>query len=419
MNTQTLSTIHRSFAATTAALAALVLTSCATDTPTDTTTSSETVLSEDAQGACSDVFSRTVDDAEENILLINDLTASRTVTAMPDVLRDAIVAASLTDGTITVIAVDGEGVTPTIVAKNAALSTEGARDRPSVAELAGYMPDCVEQVLLPQTSAHAPGTDLHRAVSLGSELVTAGTTVYVASDFISTTGPFSFDEKLLALAPEDAASRITKAAPVDLQGAPTHVLGIGNTSTALLTANRIWLRDLASAVCVGWNGTGCENITIDPVNATTRDGLPDDPFPVFPAVAVTSAGNTCTLEVPASLAFGGDSDQLSDDADEVFAAAINLLLGNRDATASIIGHTASSNEYTADQLVDLGQRRADAVKALFAESGVDAARIDATGVGDTQPKVEDIDSATGLQIEEAAAMERRVDVIAEGAPCPA
>ena len=45
-------------------------------------------------------------------------------------------------------------------------------------------------------------------------------------------------------------------------------------------------------------------------------------------------------------------------------------------------------------------------------------RLTVTGVGDTQPKVEDLDPTTGQQIAHLAAQERRVDVIIKGAPCP-
>lgn len=401
-----------------AALLLLTLTACGTETAADATAAPTTALSEEARTACTEVFGRTVDSATEQLVVITDLTASGAESAMPDALRDAVTAASLADGTITVIAVDGEGAAPTIIAKNAALSTEGARDRPSVAELAGYMPACVEQVLLLQAVPQAPGTDLHRALALASELITPGTKVFLLSDFISNTGPFALDEQILALTPEEAAARVAAAAPVDLQGAALTVEGIGNTSTPLLTANREWLRALAVSLCSAWNATGCDSIAASPVNAASRTGLPDDPMPAFPAVAVTSSAGACTFEAPASLAFAGDSAELAADAQEVFAPAIDLLRANPAATAVIVGHTASSGAYTPGQLLILSEQRADAVATLFTDSGIDASRLTVTGVGDTQPKAEDLDPATGRQIEHVAAQERRVDVVIEGAACP-
>lgn len=168
MNTPTTTVARGRLAlAATAAIALLTLTACGSDT-TIPPEESVTILPEDAHAACADVFGRTIDDATERLVVIADFTASGAKQAMPDALREAVTAASLADGTITVIAVDGEGAAPTITATNAALSTEGARDRPSVKELAGYMPACVEQVLLAQAVPEAPGTDLHRALALAS-----------------------------------------------------------------------------------------------------------------------------------------------------------------------------------------------------------------------------------------------------------
>lgn len=418
MNTPTTTVARGRLAlAATAAIALLTLTACGSDT-TIPPEESVTILPEDAHAACADVFGRTIDDATERLVVIADFTASGAKQAMPDALREAVTAASLADGTITVIAVDGEGAAPTITATNAALSTEGARDRPSVKELAGYMPACVEQVLLAQAVPEAPGTDLHRALALASELITPDTKVFLLSDFVSTTGPFALDEQILALTPEDAAAHVATDAPVDLRGATLTIEGIGNTSTALLPANRGWLRELAVNLCETWNATGCTDITTNPVNATSRTGLPDDPMPAFPAVTVRSSQGACTFEAPESLTFAGDSADLADGAKEVFAPAIKLLSSNSSATASIVGHTASSSAYTPDQLLTLSKQRAEAVATIFTGSGINESRLTVTGVGDTQPKVEDLDPTTGQQIAHLAAQERRVDVIIKGAPCP-
>ncbi|MFT3942691.1 MAG: OmpA family protein [Ancrocorticia sp.] len=280
------------------------------------------------------------------------------------------------------------------------------------------MPACVEQVLQTQTVPEAPGTDLHHALALASEMITPDTKVFLLSDFVSTTGPFALDEQILALTPEDAAAHVAINAPVDLRGATLTVEGIGNTSTELLPVDRVWLRELAVDLCSAWNATGCTDITTNPVNATSRTGLPDDPMPAFPAVTVTSLQGACTFEVPESLTFAGDSADLADGAEEVFAPAIKLLSSNSSATTSIVGHTASSSAYTPGQLLTLSKQRAEAVATIFTGSGINESRLTVTGVGDTQPKVEDIDPATGQQISHLAAQERRVDVIIKGAPCP-
>lgn len=381
--------------------------------------STEATLTAQQRSACEAVFSRTVSaTAEPGITVVYDDTSSTAPRGLSAALAEAIEDGSKRDAALTLISVDGSGAAPRIIAKQVALSTEGDRDRPSVAQLASVMPTCVAGVLLPKTAPTTPGTDLHAALALASELSTPTSEVFVETDFVSTAGQFTLDASLLALPADVAAKRIAAAAPVDLQQAPLRVDGVGNTSTALSTANRAWLRALAEDLCEAWNATGCADIEVSPVSADRHSG-PDDPMPPFPAPVATEAGGSCTFEMPASITFDGDSADLGADAETVFAEAIALAKGHPDAMVEVVGHTASSPDYSAAQLVDLATRRAEAAAGLFQAAGVPAQRLRIRGVGDADPKVEDIDQATGLQIEDAAAVERRVDVRIEGAPCPA
>ncbi|WP_314096181.1 OmpA family protein [Microbacterium foliorum] len=395
------------------------LSACGVEAPVGVSSGIGT-LSDAAIAQCSAVFDRTIPDADTKITLIIDGTASTVGGPLPDGVSRALVDASIADGSVTVISVDGEGAAPTIVVEDAALSTPGERDRPSVAELAAVMPACVDEVLGARAIPTAPGTDLYRALALASESVDENTRVFVLTDFVSTTGAFMLDDAMVAQDVAATTSSIAAGAPLDLHGAALSIEGIGNTAVPLLTAHRIWLRDLAVGLCSAWNASGCDTISTDPVNATPRKGdLPDDLIPLFPTPQATSMGDDCLFEAPASLAFAGDSDRLAPDAPAVFADAITLLRQHSDATATIVGHTASSPDYTSEQLIDLANRRATAVASVFTGAGIRQDRIRWIGVGDTQPRIEDLDPGTGLQIEWAAALERRVDVIVVGAPCPA
>lgn len=378
-------------------------------------------LSEEAREACASIFNRTVESSPSHIALVVDSTASNTTSGLSTELADTITTASKEGGSITVIAVDGEGATPTMIVKNAALSDEGTRDRPSVDQIAAFMPACVEQTLLPQAVPTTPGTDLHRAMALASEVVTPETQVVLVSDMISTSGPFALTPTSLTWDATELASSTASTAPIDLGGVPLTIEGVGNTSTPLLTANRDWLRDLAVGLCSEWNATGCDDITTSPVNPTPGgEGLPEDPIPAFPEVTATASGTSCLYEAPANLTFAGESEILAEGAAELFSGVIDTLIGTPAATATIIGHTASSHEPSLRDPIELSTARGNAVATLLTSNGVAASQIVAVrGVGDTQPKIEDIDPATGLQIEAAAALERRVDVIVEGAPCQA
>lgn len=87
-----------------------------------------------------------------------------------------------------------------------------------------------------------------------------------------------------------------------------------------------------------------------------------------------------------------------DDVERVFT----LLSENPDLKLSIEGHTDSSGNSAENQA--LSQRRAEQVKALLVEKGIDESRLKAVGYGDTKPLV-DNDTA------EHKAKNRRVEAV--------
>jgi outer membrane protein OmpA-like peptidoglycan-associated protein len=416
--------IHRSV--TTPLVAALfvgvllALTGCSGN-PGDgggTTPAAATALSPDAVDACQEVFARTVPEAAERLVLVVDRTASAADMPLPTGLVDDLRELSLADGSLSIIAVDGAGAAPRIVAKHVAVSTPGQRDRPSVADLAEVIPACAEAVYGAQLMPAAPGTDLHRALALAGELAEPGTTLWLVSDMLGNTGPLTLDGDLLALEADDAARAAAQAAPLDLGGATLEVSGIGNSSTPMLGGHRTWLRDFTAGLCQAWGAQGCDALDLDPVNAERTDtGLPEDPMPPFPGVTSTVTPAGCLFEVPAGVAFAGASATLGPDAVAVLTQPLSLLQHHPTATVTVIGHTASSSAYTYDELVRLSEERAGSVRGFFLANGIDGGRVTARGVGDTEPEVEDIDPSTGRQIAAMASVERRVDILIEGVPC--
>ena len=81
-----------------------------------------------------------------------------------------------------------------------------------------------------------------------------------------------------------------------------------------------------------------------------------------------------------------------------------LIKGNPDANMTIEGHTDSQGQRQYN--MDLGQKRADAVKAQLVARGVAADRIKSVGVGPDRP-IADNKSAEGR------ANNRRVEIIVE------
>lgn len=374
-------------------------------------------LTEDDLAACRDTFERSVPGAADHVIIVDDKTGSVADMSSPDGLAADLHNASMNDGALSVIAVEGAGTAPRIVVKNAALSTPGPRDRPSVRRTAESIPGCVQEALLKGSVPTAPGTDLHRAMSLAAELARPGTTIWLLTDMLANTGPLTLNAGLLSMPPTEAATKAASTAPLDLKGASLKVAGVGNSTTSLLSPQRTWLRDFSRDLCTQWRATGCDGINLDPVNPERIDkDLPEDALPPFPQITTASSAESCTFEVPAALAFAGESAVLGDDVKEVLAGPLGLLLQNPAATAKIVGHTATVLS-SSDHGLDLSQRRAAAVMTYLINSGITESRITSRGVGDTEPKVEDIDPATGHQIDEMAAIERRVDILIEGVPC--
>ncbi|HMR47841.1 MAG TPA: OmpA family protein [Arachnia sp.] len=388
-----------------AASALLGLASCGDDEPDICTI----ILDADRTGS-----------SPKHVIVVEDTTA--TVTAdrqsMPEALKDDLEQVSKDDGSVSVIAVDGEGVAPNLLAKRLPLSTDGERDRPSVERHAKRMPACVSTRYLDRTAPTAPGTDLGRAMATAAEMTDASTIVWMLTDFVWTSGDGALTADLLSTSPQEAAQASAQARPIDLAGAELNVVGVANTSTPLDPLHREWLRDYARELCVAWGATGCDSIELDPAKTEPASvDLPEDVVPPFPETEVLCTDEGREFEVPSALLFAGDSAVLRDAAAEALAEPIALLRAHPSATAEIVGHTASSTRYTAQELTDLSEARAKAVSQALQAAGIDASRLAAKGVGDTQPKAEDLDD-NGMQNEFAAA-ERRVDVIVTGVeePC--
>lgn len=412
--------MRRKFVVACVATAVLTLSACGGSGDTssaDTPVGEKTSVSPKVLAACAKLFAGERDDppAGGNVIVVADRTGSVADAPLPDGLSTDISEASRRDGTLTVIAVEGEGRPARLVAKKVPLSPEGDRDRPSVADFAGAMPSCVEETYLGATlKPSAPTTDLHAALAMAAEIADKKSIVWVISDMVPTSGPYALTADLLALNGTDAGSAAGGRAPINLNGATIKVSGVANTSTALLSAQRTWIRDFAQSLCGTWQAQGCDSIVLDPVNPERAErGLPADPVP-FPGVAVIEAGTSCTFEVPASLTFAGDSSVLAEAAAEALQDPVQLLAANPSAHVNVVGHTASSSSRTQEELLNLSAARAEAVADHLRQQGIDGSRISTEGVGDSQPKGEDIDPATGRQIPEQASIERRVDLTVTG-----
>lgn len=81
--------------------------------------------------------------------------------------------------------------------------------------------------------------------------------------------------------------------------------------------------------------------------------------------------------------FDTDSDVIKPESKAAIDQVTAMLKANADVKLTVEGHTDSTS--TAAHNLDLSKRRASAVKASLVKAGIDAARLDPVGLGQTKP----------------------------------
>jgi outer membrane protein OmpA-like peptidoglycan-associated protein len=362
--------------------------------------------------ACRKIFTRTVPNATDRVLLVVDATASMADQPIPLGLIEDLREVSKVDGSLTIMEVSGARAPPRIVAKDVALSTPGDRSRPSVSELADRIPACVSSVYLSTIKPVGTGTDLYRTLALAEETLTSSTRFWTVTDLLANTGQLNLTVALLRTAPKEAAKGAAHTAPLNLHGAVWHLAGLGATVDPMLPHDRGWLKTFAVNLCMMWKGAGCDEIKLDQANPERAGspGLPADPRPSFPGLI--RVGCSFTLE---DVAFAADHATLARGADGLIRGEpLAMLRTNPHSKVKIVGHAASVPGSPEAALVAFSLRRAHAVARVLTAAGIAADRITVAGVGDTEPLAEDIDPRTGKQIDKIAAKERRVELLLSG-----
>ncbi|WP_323846599.1 OmpA family protein [Microbulbifer magnicolonia] len=116
---------------------------------------------------------------------------------------------------------------------------------------------------------------------------------------------------------------------------------------------------------------------------------------------LTSAARDPNREFPLTIQFAVDSAQVtSASVPDVDALAI-ILQENPGLTIAIEGHTSSEGDAMANQ--ELSQERADTVRQMLVEKGIDPNRVTATGMGSAKPVADD-------STEEGKEKNRRISV---------
>lgn len=136
-----------------------------------------------------------------------------------------------------------------------------------------------------------------------------------------------------------------------------------------------WTKETAIAKCEGWEEPKPE-VVAEPVAAPV----------VTPAVAPKPVVVE-EVKVDAPAAFTGFFDTnktvLTTEAKEKLNVYSNYLERNEGSSVKVTGHTDSTGSKAYNQT--LSEKRAGAVKNYLESSGIDANRIEAQGLGQTQP----------------------------------
>ena len=119
-------------------------------------------------------------------------------------------------------------------------------------------------------------------------------------------------------------------------------------------------------------------------------------------VQIENTGTELKVTMPQGLLFDVDSAYLRPDLEADLKAVANNLQQYPGSTISVIGHTDDTGSDSHN--FDLSERRAQAVSWVLMDAGVDAARLQSYGQGETRP-------VASNESEAGRAQNRRVEII--------
>ena len=249
-----------------------------------------------------------------------------------------------------------------------------------------------------------------RAHADGSKMV-----INVISSGLNSTGLLAKSSDLLNADPNDIANQLASmGALADFSGIEVHFYGLGQASGEQVIPSSIAakLQGLYPTLVEATGGVadvqpdvltplGCD---ADLPNVPTVDFEQDSL--TFPHLERNQSAQVVLDE--AVLAFVGDSAEFidPDQAKATLSELAGTITSNSGATVLVEGYTAASPAFSHDELIDLSQRRAEAVRSALVAAGVSPSSIEAVGHGDEGATSMD----TGVFSESAAKNDRRVVV---------
>lgn len=248
-----------------------------------------------------------------------------------------------------------------------------------------------------------------RAHANGSKMV-----INVISSGLNSAGLLTASADLVSADASDIAGQLASlGALADFTDITVHFYGLGQSSGSQVVPSSVAakLQSLYPTLVEAGGGVaivepdvlarlGCDaDLPNVPIVDFEQDSL------TFPHLERNQSAQVVLDE--AVLAFVGDSAEFIDPAKaRSTLAELANSIPNRGATVLVEGYTAASPAFSHDELIDLSQRRAEAVRSALVSAGVDPGLIEAVGHGDAGATSMD----TGVFSESAAKNDRRVVV---------
>ena len=248
-----------------------------------------------------------------------------------------------------------------------------------------------------------------RAHANGSKMV-----INVIGSGLNSAGLLTASADLVSVDASDIAGQLASlGALADFTDITVHFYGLGQSSGSQVVPSSVAakLQSLYPTLVEAGGGVaivepdvlarlGCDaDLPNVPIVDFEQDSL------TFPHLERNQSAQVVLDE--ALLAFVGDSAEFIDPAKaRSTLAELANSIPNRGATVLVEGYTAASPAFSHDELIDLSQRRAEAVRSALVSAGVDPGLIEAVGHGDAGATSMD----TGVFSESAAKNDRRVVV---------
>ena len=227
---------------------------------------------------------------------------------------------------------------------------------------------------------------------------------------------------LIEQSPEEIVSQLEQRHAIpDLSGIEVRVMGLGQTAgdqPELTAGYRHKLQEIWTAIL---NASGCLSLEIDPtpLGGTAPEGLPAVSIVPVVAHALSFSDDTGLSSVirfdETAIKFNGDSADPSDlaQAQEILAPIAAILRDTPGTQIVLAGMTAS----VGGDGVALSLARAEAVKGILVQAGVDRDCITCVGLGraDNCLRVNDLDT-NGCLVEKAAKRNRAVFLFLKDSP---